>query len=103
MMANGYLSVDQRQELEVQALIYKHVLAGASIPPQLLLLFNKTLLLNSSPSPNYYHYSPYYHPSCKSLTHSLINYKSYSALLSCFNNYPFFSFANLFEYLIFCI
>ncbi|KAM7531621.1 hypothetical protein LguiB_035031 [Lonicera macranthoides] len=62
--SSGYLSVGQRQELEVQALIYKHVLAGASIPPQLQLLFNKTLL-NSSPSPYYHlqHYSPYYHPS----------------------------------------
>ncbi|KAL4590668.1 hypothetical protein LXL04_003608 [Taraxacum kok-saghyz] len=48
---SGYFSVGQWQELEVQALIYRYMLAGSTIPPQLL-----HLLLNSNSNTN----SPFY-------------------------------------------
>ncbi|WOG98329.1 hypothetical protein DCAR_0417670 [Daucus carota subsp. sativus] len=49
----------QWKELELQALIFRHIINGASIPPQLihLLITNKSFIL-SSPSPPYYQYPP---------------------------------------------
>lgn len=56
-MGNGYFSLAQWQELELQALIYKHMLAGAPVPHELLYLIKKSLS-NSSP---YYNMSQQYH------------------------------------------
>ncbi|KAK9734216.1 hypothetical protein RND81_04G123400 [Saponaria officinalis] len=54
-------SMAQWQELEVQAVIYRHMVAGAAIPPELLYLVKKSLL--TSPSSPYYlhHYPPHFH------------------------------------------
>ncbi|XP_047312226.1 growth-regulating factor 3-like [Impatiens glandulifera] len=59
---NSYFSLTQWQELELQALIYKHMLAGAAVPPQLLHLLNKTLLRSSLPFPlqHPFHQYPHY-------------------------------------------
>ncbi|KAK2970575.1 hypothetical protein RJ640_030948 [Escallonia rubra] len=46
MMGSGYFSMAQWQELEVQALIFRHMLAGAAIPPQLLHLLKKSFLIS---------------------------------------------------------
>ncbi|KAJ0936992.1 putative transcription factor interactor and regulator C3H-WRC/GRF family [Helianthus annuus] len=45
---SSYFSIGQWQELEVQALIFRHMLTGSPIPPQLL-----NLLLNSNHNLNY--------------------------------------------------
>ncbi|GAB4833448.1 hypothetical protein Ancab_031691 [Ancistrocladus abbreviatus] len=66
-VGGGYFSLAQWQELELQALIYRHMEAGAAIPPELLHLVKKSLLN----SPSYFlHHSlqhannyPYYHPA----------------------------------------
>ncbi|GAB2272215.1 hypothetical protein Dimus_007036 [Dionaea muscipula] len=60
----GYFSLAQMQELELQALIYRHMVAGAAVPPELLQLVKKSLLLNS---PQYYNFLQHnnnypYHP-----------------------------------------
>ncbi|XP_058209592.1 growth-regulating factor 3 [Rhododendron vialii] len=64
------LSMGQWKELELQALIFRHLVEGATVPPQLLhhLVLSKSFLLSPSPSPSYYHplqhfYSHYHHPS----------------------------------------
>ncbi|KAL8168137.1 hypothetical protein V2J09_009636 [Rumex salicifolius] len=44
----GYFSSSQWQELELQALIFRHMVAGASVPPQLLQLVQKSLLDSTS-------------------------------------------------------
>lgn len=54
----------QWQELELQALIYRHMLTGTAIPPELLHLLLKKSLLNSpppspSPSPSSYYQLPH--------------------------------------------
>lgn len=67
-----YFSMAQWQQLEVQACIYRHLAAGAPVPPQLLHLVNKSLILNSHSS------SPYCHTACKSIS-QLIFY----SLLAC--------------------
>ncbi|KAL3623388.1 hypothetical protein CASFOL_032204 [Castilleja foliolosa] len=51
----SYFSTSQWQELELQALIFRHMIAGAVIPTELLHLVKKSLI--NSPS------SPYYQPS----------------------------------------
>ncbi|XP_022888684.1 growth-regulating factor 3-like isoform X1 [Olea europaea var. sylvestris] len=59
----SYFSLAQWQELELQALIYKHMIAGAAVPSELLHLVKKSLI--NSPSPPYYlsqHYYPHYQP-----------------------------------------
>lgn len=62
----SYFSWAQRQELELQALIYKYMTHGVVVPPELLQPIKKSLL-QSSP---YFlqhpiqHYS-YYQPACK--------------------------------------
>ncbi|KAJ8537676.1 hypothetical protein K7X08_014216 [Anisodus acutangulus] len=61
-MGSSYFSLAQWQELELQALIYRHMLAGAPIPHELLHLVKKSLI-NTSPYYNlpqqfqqYHHY-----------------------------------------------
>ncbi|CAK9168093.1 unnamed protein product [Ilex paraguariensis] len=59
----SYFSLAQWQELELQALIFRHMLAGAAVPPELLHLVKKSLLNTpyylSNPLPHY----PYYQPA----------------------------------------
>jgi len=67
----NYFSLEQWQELELQALIYRFMLAGAAIPAELLQPIKKTLLHSHSPPyflnhPLQLHCS-YYQPSCKRL------------------------------------
>ncbi|KAL1822521.1 hypothetical protein ACET3Z_009299 [Daucus carota] len=57
---SSYFSMAQWQELEVQACIYRHFIAGAPVPPQLLHLVKKSLILSSHSSSSYYHSSPYH-------------------------------------------
>ncbi|KAL6514376.1 hypothetical protein OROHE_019118 [Orobanche hederae] len=45
----SYFSSSQWQELELQALIFRHMIAGAAVPSELLHLVKKSLI-NSSPS-----------------------------------------------------
>ncbi|PSS23604.1 Growth-regulating factor like [Actinidia chinensis var. chinensis] len=63
----SYFSWAQWQELELQALIFRHMLAGACVPPELLnQLVKKNLLSSSSLSPTYYHLPhphQHYHPA----------------------------------------
>ncbi|KAK1389602.1 Growth-regulating factor [Heracleum sosnowskyi] len=59
MGTSSYFSMGQWQELEVQACIFRHMIAGAPIPPQLVHLVKKSLILNSHNSYPYYHSSPY--------------------------------------------
>ncbi|KAL3532059.1 hypothetical protein ACH5RR_005580 [Cinchona calisaya] len=54
--SSSNFSLAQWQELELQALIFRHMLAGAAVPPELLHLVKKSLI-NSS-----YHHHPYYLP-----------------------------------------
>ncbi|PIN00615.1 hypothetical protein CDL12_26882 [Handroanthus impetiginosus] len=56
----SYFSLSQWQELELQALIFRHMIAGASVPPELLHLVKKSLI-NSPSSPFYL--SQYYQPA----------------------------------------
>ncbi|KAI8013647.1 Growth-regulating factor 4 [Camellia lanceoleosa] len=64
----SYFSLGQWQELELQALIFRHMLAGSCVPPQLLHLLNKTLLSPPPPTPtppSYYplQHFPHYNPT----------------------------------------
>ncbi|XP_044492265.1 growth-regulating factor 3 isoform X2 [Mangifera indica] len=58
----SYFSLTQWQELELQALIYRYMLAGAAVPPELLHPIKKSLL--HSPyflhDPLQHHYPQYY-------------------------------------------
>ncbi|KAL1541368.1 growth-regulating factor 3-like [Salvia divinorum] len=54
----SYFSSSQWQELELQALIFRHMSAGADIPPELVHLVKKSLI--TSP---FYHYYPHFQPS----------------------------------------
>lgn len=57
-------SISQWQELELQALIFKHMIAGAAVPQELLQLVKKSLLTSSaSPFYNLHHYSPHFQPA----------------------------------------
>ncbi|KAG5055659.1 hypothetical protein JHK85_008169 [Glycine max] len=57
----SYFSLSQWQELELQALIFRYMLAGAAVPPELLQPIKKSLLH----SPHYYLHHPlqHYQPS----------------------------------------
>ncbi|KAK4392089.1 Growth-regulating factor 3 [Sesamum angolense] len=44
----SYFSLSQWQELELQALIFRHMIAGAAVPPELLHLVKKSLINSSS-------------------------------------------------------
>uniref|UniRef100_F6HKI6 Growth-regulating factor n=1 Tax=Vitis vinifera TaxID=29760 RepID=F6HKI6_VITVI len=59
----SYFSLAQWQELELQALIFRHMLAGAAVPPELLQLIKKSLLNHppyylQHPLQHYQHYQP---------------------------------------------
>ncbi|CAI9097799.1 OLC1v1034295C1 [Oldenlandia corymbosa var. corymbosa] len=67
-MGGGYFSVAQWQELELQALIFRHMLSGAAVPPELLHLVKKSII-NTSSHPYYYshplaHFSHYQPAAC---------------------------------------
>ena len=69
----GYFSMNQWQELELQALIFRHMVAGAAVPPELLRLVKKSLIH----PPSYFlntNYSYYHQPLCKQSY--LLNYPS---------------------------
>ncbi|KAK8600451.1 hypothetical protein V6N13_059775 [Hibiscus sabdariffa] len=53
----SYFSLSQWQELELQALIYRYMLAGAAVPPELLQPIKKSLLYSST----YFFHHPYSH------------------------------------------
>ncbi|XP_073158466.1 growth-regulating factor 3 isoform X2 [Henckelia pumila] len=63
----SYFSLAQWQELELQALIFRHMIAGAAVPQELLHLVKKSLI--AAPPPSYYlshslnQYYPHYQPS----------------------------------------
>lgn len=59
--SNCFFSLAQWQELELQALIYRYMLAGVSVPPQLLQPIKKSLNLFQP-----YSLQSHYHPACKS-------------------------------------
>ncbi|KAK6244568.1 hypothetical protein QUC31_010977 [Theobroma cacao] len=59
----SYFSLAQWQELELQALIYRYMLAGATVPPELLQPIKKSLLHSPAyflhhPLQHYSHYQP---------------------------------------------
>ncbi|XVF76255.1 hypothetical protein PTKIN_Ptkin13bG0251400 [Pterospermum kingtungense] len=59
----SYFSLAQWQELELQALIYRYMLAGAAVPPELLQPIKKSLLDSPAyflhhPLQHYSHYQP---------------------------------------------
>ncbi|XVE76013.1 hypothetical protein DITRI_Ditri12bG0138600 [Diplodiscus trichospermus] len=59
----SYFSLAQWQELELQALIYRYMLAGAAVPPELLQPIKKSLLQSPThflhhPLQHYSHYHP---------------------------------------------
>ncbi|XP_057967222.1 growth-regulating factor 3 [Malania oleifera] len=62
----GLFSLAQWQELELQALIFRHMLAGAAVPPELLQPLKKSLLMSNTPphNNNYPHHplQPFYPP-----------------------------------------
>ncbi|GKV37530.1 hypothetical protein SLEP1_g45552 [Rubroshorea leprosula] len=58
----SYFSWAQWQELELQALIYRYMLAGAAVPPELLLPIKKSLPLHSHPY-FLHHYPHNYQPA----------------------------------------
>ncbi|GER33715.1 growth-regulating factor 4 [Striga asiatica] len=57
----SFFSLAQWQELELQALIYRHMTAGASVPQELLHLVRKSLV-NSPFYPHHQYYSHYQPP-----------------------------------------
>lgn len=70
----NFFSWAQWQELELQALIYRYMLAGASVPQELLLPIKKSLIHQS---PMHFlhhplqHSFPHHQPSCQS--HSFLS------------------------------
>lgn len=76
----SHFSLSQWQELELQALIFRYMLVGASVPPELLQPIKKSLL-HSSP---YFLHHPFqhYHPTAR-------KFHTTSAIL---NLYTFFHF-----------
>ncbi|CAI9760619.1 unnamed protein product [Fraxinus pennsylvanica] len=68
----SYFSLAQWQELELQALIFKHMIAGAAVPSELLHLVKKSFINSPSPSPYYlshhplHPYYPHYQPVLQS-------------------------------------
>ncbi|XP_019057718.1 PREDICTED: growth-regulating factor 3-like isoform X1 [Tarenaya hassleriana] len=57
----SFFSWNQWQELELQALIYRYMLAGAAVPQELLLPIRKSLL-HRSPSYFLHHFSAHHQP-----------------------------------------
>ncbi|KAK0583743.1 hypothetical protein LWI29_002381 [Acer saccharum] len=58
----SYFSLSQWQELELQALIYRYILAGAVVPPELLQPIKKSLLHSS---PYFLQHFSHYQPPCE--------------------------------------
>ncbi|KAK4478716.1 hypothetical protein RD792_014214 [Penstemon davidsonii] len=65
----SYFNLGQWQELELQALIFRHMISGVSVPHELLHLLKKSII-SSSPPPSYYlshslqqYYPPHYQPN----------------------------------------
>ena len=62
---SSYFSLAQWQELELQALIYRYMLAGTTVPPELLQPIKKSLHI----SPYFLHHPlqhyPHFQPACK--------------------------------------
>ncbi|CAI9783112.1 unnamed protein product [Fraxinus pennsylvanica] len=61
----SYFSLAQWQDLELQALIFKHMIAGSAVPSELLHLVIKSFI-NSPPPPYHHplhHYYPHYQPA----------------------------------------
>ncbi|XP_055809203.1 growth-regulating factor 3-like [Solanum dulcamara] len=56
--SGGYFSLAQWQELELQSLIFRHFIAGAPVPSELLHLVKKSIIA-SSPPPSYYFSHPF--------------------------------------------
>ncbi|XVE96481.1 hypothetical protein REPUB_Repub02eG0225600 [Reevesia pubescens] len=68
----SYFSLAQWQELELQALIYRYMLAGAAVPPELLQPIKRSVLHPPAyfvhhPLQHYSHYQPAYHSSSELL------------------------------------
>ncbi|KAG5583083.1 hypothetical protein H5410_053710 [Solanum commersonii] len=66
----GYFSLAQWQELELQSLIFRHFVAGAPVPSELLHLVKKSIIASSPPPPSYYFAHPFqqyphYQQACK--------------------------------------
>ncbi|KAG9160479.1 hypothetical protein Leryth_008855 [Lithospermum erythrorhizon] len=60
----SYFSLAQWQELELQALIFRHMLAGSPVPPELLHLVKKSLIASSAYYlPHNIQHHPYFHHS----------------------------------------
>ncbi|CAN4118842.1 unnamed protein product [Withania somnifera] len=57
-IGSGYFSLSQWQELELQTLIFRHFIAGAPVPPELLHLVKKSIITCYS-SPPYYFSHPF--------------------------------------------
>ncbi|XP_004249453.2 growth-regulating factor 3 [Solanum lycopersicum] len=55
----GYFSLAQWQELELHSLIFRHFVAGAPVPSELLHLVKKSIIASSPPPPSYYFAHPY--------------------------------------------
>ncbi|KAK6778734.1 hypothetical protein RDI58_025452 [Solanum bulbocastanum] len=55
----GYFSLAQWQELELQSLIFRHFVAGAPVPSELLHLVTKSIIASSPPPPSYYFAHPF--------------------------------------------
>ncbi|XP_043698793.1 growth-regulating factor 3-like isoform X2 [Telopea speciosissima] len=55
----SFFNLDQWRELELQALIFKYMLAGAAVPPELLYPIKKSLLGSSA----CYTHQPYHQPA----------------------------------------
>ncbi|XP_049342731.1 growth-regulating factor 3-like [Solanum verrucosum] len=55
----GYFSLAQWQELELQSLIFRHFVAGAPVPSELLHLVKKSIIASSPPPPSYYFAHPF--------------------------------------------
>ena len=90
----SYFSLSQWQELELQALIFRYMLAGAAVPPELLQPIKKSLLH----SPHYFLHHPlqHYQPAaCNSLSLSL----SLSILLLLSHIFIFFTVIHHFPYI----
>ncbi|XP_011094403.1 growth-regulating factor 3 [Sesamum indicum] len=68
----SYFSLAQWQELELQALIFRHMISGAAVPPELLHLVKKSLITSSPSSSS--SSSPYY--LCNSLHQYYPHYQS---------------------------
>lgn len=87
--SSNYFSLGQWQELELQALIYRHMLAGASVPPELLHLVKKSLFNSSSSA----HHHPYNYLTHHPLHHHYPHFQSAAACKFLFSSFSHFSFS----------